>query len=82
MGTCYRQRNEIATQAYNKQAPPAETHRDVRTLALSCLNTFTLRVTEAATCYLSSINLYCQVQRFSTAARLEVEVAELMKKDR
>ncbi|CAN0150588.1 unnamed protein product [Scytosiphon promiscuus] len=37
---------------------------------------------EAATCYLSAINLFCQRQRFSTAARLECEVAELMQNDR
>lgn len=39
-------------------------------------------VPEAAVCYLSAINLYCQIRRFSTAARLETEVAELMEKDR
>ncbi|CAM9280978.1 unnamed protein product, partial [Hapterophycus canaliculatus] len=37
---------------------------------------------EAAVCYLSAINLFCQGQRFSTAARLECEVAELMQSDR
>lgn len=37
---------------------------------------------EAAACYHNSINLYCQIKRFSTAARLETEVAELMEKDR
>ncbi|CBJ26269.1 conserved unknown protein [Ectocarpus siliculosus] len=37
---------------------------------------------EAAACYLSAINLFCQRQLFSTAARLECEVAELMQNDR
>eukprot|EP00903_Cladosiphon_okamuranus_P017757 g16345.t1 len=37
---------------------------------------------EAAACYLSAINLFCQKHRFSTAARLECEVAELMQNDR
>ncbi|CAM9176613.1 unnamed protein product, partial [Ectocarpus fasciculatus] len=37
---------------------------------------------EAAACYLSAINLFCQRQLFSTAARLECEVAELMENDR
>ena len=37
---------------------------------------------EATACYLSAINLFCQKQRFSTAARLECEVAELMQNDR
>lgn len=43
---------------------------------------FAWRAAEAAACYHNSINLYCQIKRFSTAARLEVEVAELMEKDR
>ncbi|CAN0394108.1 unnamed protein product [Pylaiella littoralis] len=37
---------------------------------------------EAAACYLSAINLFCQTQRFSTAARLECEVAGLMHNNR